>query len=86
MCVKAFLDRPTEGDWPYVRTDFLRSLARRGLRGVKLVSSDAHRKVSKEVWRNGQKTGSGKPVKRPSAMSARKRLDPIRDLHTGQQP
>ena len=87
--VKAFLDRPIEGDWPYlwidatyikVRqnnrivsmavivavganadgrrevlgmqvgpseaetfwTDFLRSLARRGLRGVKLVVSDAH--------------------------------------------
>lgn len=87
--VKAFLDRPIEGDWPYVWvdatylkvrqagrivsvavtiavgvnsdgrrevlgmaigaseaetfwTDFLRSLARRGLRGVKLVISDAH--------------------------------------------
>src|SRR5208282_1601038 len=87
--VKAFLDRPLEGDWPYlwldatyvkVRengrivsvavivavavnsdgrrevlglsigaseaetfwTDFLRALARRGLRGVKLVISDAH--------------------------------------------
>src|SRR5277367_7034096 len=87
--VKAFLDRPIEGDWPYlwidatyikVRqagrivsvavtvavganadgrrevlgmavgpseaetfwTDFLRSLARRGLRGVRLVISDAH--------------------------------------------
>ena len=87
--VKAFLDRPIEGDWPYlwidatyikVRqngrivsvavivavganadgrrkvlgmqvgpseaetfwTDFLRGLARRGLRDVKLVISDAH--------------------------------------------
>jgi transposase-like protein len=87
--VKAFLDRPIEGDWPYVWLDatyvkvrrdhhivsvavivavgvnadgrrevlgmtighseaepfwveFLRSLARRGLRGVKLVVSDAH--------------------------------------------
>src|ERR1700739_4446590 len=87
--VKAFLERPIEGDWPYVWidatylkvrqagrivsvavtiavgmnsdgrrevlgmaigaseaetfwTDFLRSLARRGLRGVKLVISDAH--------------------------------------------
>jgi putative transposase len=87
--VKAFLDRPLEGDWPYVWldatylkvrqsgrivsvaviiatgvnaggrrevlgmaigpseaetfwTEFLRSLARRGLRGVKLVISDAH--------------------------------------------
>jgi len=87
--VKAFLDRPLEGDWPYVWldatylkvrqsgrivsvaviiatgvnasgrrevlgmaigpseaetfwTEFLRSLARRGLRGVKLVVSDAH--------------------------------------------
>ncbi len=87
--VKAFLDRPLEGDWPYVWidatyvkvrqngrivsvaviiavgvngdgrreilgmdigpseaetfwTDFLRKLTRRGLRGVKLVVSDAH--------------------------------------------
>ena len=87
--VKAFLERPLEGNWPYVWldatyvkvrqagrivsvaviiavgvnddgrrevlgmtvgaseaetfwTDFLRSLARRGLRGVKLVVSDAH--------------------------------------------
>ena len=87
--MKAFLERPIEGDWPYVWvdatylkvrqagrivsvavtiavgvngdgrrevlgmaigaseaetfwTDFLRSLARRGLRGVKLVISDAH--------------------------------------------
>lgn len=87
--VKAFLDRPLEGDWPYIWldatylkvrhdghivsvaaiiavgvnsagrrevlglaigpseaetfwTDFLRRLARRGLRGVKLVISDAH--------------------------------------------
>jgi transposase-like protein len=87
--VRAFLDRPLEGDWPYVWldatylkarqsgrivsvaviiatgvngdgrrevlgmaigpseaetfwTEFLRSLARRGLRGVKLVISDAH--------------------------------------------
>src|SRR4051812_186526 len=87
--VKAFLDRPIEGDWPYLWVDatyvkvrqngrivsvavivavgansdgrrevlgldigpseaetfwtaFLRKLARRGLRGVKLVVSDAH--------------------------------------------
>jgi len=87
--VKAFLDRPLEGDWPYVWldatyvkvrrnnrivsvavivacgvngdgrhevlgmdigpseaetfwTEFLRELRRRGLRGVKLVVSDAH--------------------------------------------
>jgi transposase-like protein len=87
--VKAFLERPLEGDWPYVwldatyvkvrrnhrmvsvavivavgvntdgrrevlgmdvgpseaetfRTEFLRKLRRRGLRGVKLVVSDAH--------------------------------------------
>jgi transposase-like protein len=87
--VKAFLDRPIEGDWPYlwidatylkvrrggrivsvaviiavgvnadgrreilglevgtseaepIWTDFLRTLTRRGLRGVKLVISDAH--------------------------------------------
>lgn len=102
--VQAFLNRPIEGDWPYlwidatyvktrqagrvvsvaviiavavntdgVReilgvatgpseaepfwTDFLRSLARRGLRGVKLVISDAHEglkaavaKVLKTTW------------------------------------
>src|SRR6202789_1333750 len=94
--VKAFLDRPIEGDWPYlwidatyikVRqngrivsvavivavgansdgrrevlgmevgpseaetfwTDFLRSLARRGLRGVKLVISDAHEGIKASV-------------------------------------
>jgi putative transposase len=94
--VKAFLDRPIEGDWPYlwidatyikVRqnnrivsvavivavganadgrrevlgmqvgpseaetfwTDFLRSLARRGLRGVKLVVSDAHEGIKAAV-------------------------------------
>lgn len=96
--VKAFLDRPIEGDWPYlwidatyikVRqngrivsvavivavganadgrrevlgmqvgpseaetfwTDFLRSLARRGLRGVKLVISDAHEGIKAAVSR-----------------------------------
>ena len=102
--VHAFLDRPIEGDWPYVWidatyvkvrsagrivsvaviiavgvntdgtreilgmavgpseaepfwTDFLRSLSRRGLRGVKLVISDAHiglkaaiAKVFKATW------------------------------------
>lgn len=94
--VKAFLERPIEGDWPYlwmdatyikVRrdgrivsvaviiavgvnsdgrrevlgmaighseaevfwTDFLRSLARRGLRGVKLVISDAHEGIKASV-------------------------------------
>jgi transposase-like protein len=94
--VKAFLDRPIEGDWPYlwidatyvkVRqngrivsvavtvavgvnadgrrevlgmdigpseaetfwTDFLRKLARRGLRGVKLVVSDAHEGIKAAV-------------------------------------
>jgi transposase-like protein len=81
--VKAFLDRPIEGDWPYVRvdatdlkvrqagrivsvavtiaigaseaetfwTDFLRSLARRGLRGVKLVIPDAHEGIKAAVSR-----------------------------------
>ena len=96
--VKAFLERPIEGDWPYlwidatyvkVRqagrivsvavivavgvnsdgrrevlgmsigsseaevfwTDFLRSLARRGLRGVKLVISDAHEGIKASVSR-----------------------------------
>ncbi len=94
--VKAFLNRPIEGDWPYlwidatyikVRqngrivsvavivavganadgrrevlgmqvgpseaetfwTDFLRGLARRGLRGVKLVISDAHKGIKAAV-------------------------------------
>lgn len=94
--VKAFLDRPIEGDWPYlwidatyikVRqngrivsvavivavganadgrrevlgmqvgpseaetfwTDFLRGLARRGLRGIKLVISDAHEGIKAAV-------------------------------------
>ena len=94
--MKAFLDRPIEGDWPYlwidatyvkVRqngrivsvavivavgvnsdgrrevlgmdigpseaetfwTDFLRKLARRGLRGVKLVISDAHEGIKAAV-------------------------------------
>jgi putative transposase len=96
--VTAFLDRPIEGDWPYlwidatylkVRqagrivsvavtiavgvnsdgrrevlgmaigaseaetfwTDFLRNLARRGLRGVKLVISDAHEGIKAAVAR-----------------------------------
>jgi len=96
--VKAFLDRPIEGDWPYVWvdatylkvrqagrivsvavtiavgvngdgrrevlgmaigaseaetfwTDFLRSLARRGLRGVKLVVSDSHEGIKAAVSR-----------------------------------
>ncbi|AHE55263.1 hypothetical protein NX02_17965 [Sphingomonas sanxanigenens DSM 19645 = NX02] len=94
--VKAFLDRPIEGDWPYLWIDatylkvrqagrivsvaviiavgvngdgrrevlgmaigsseaevfwtaFLRSLARRGLRGVKLVVSDAHEGIKASV-------------------------------------
>src|SRR5476649_1456254 len=94
--VKAFLDRPLEGDWPYVWLDatylkvreagrivsvaviiavgvngdgrrevlgldigpseaetfwtaFLRKLARRGLRGVKLVVSDAHEGIKAAV-------------------------------------
>ena len=96
--VKVFLERPIEGDWPYVWidatylkvrqagrivsvavtiavgmnsdgrrevlgmaigaseaeifwTDFLRSLARRGLRGVKLVISDAHEGIKAAVSR-----------------------------------
>ena len=96
--VKAFLERPIEGDWPYVWidatylkvrqngrivsvavtiavgvnsdgrrevlgmaigaseaetfwTDFLRGLARRGLRGVKLVISDAHEGIKASVSR-----------------------------------
>ena len=100
--VKAFLDRPIEGDWPYlwidatyvkVRqdgrivsvavivavgvnadgrrevlgmdigpseaetfwTDFLRKLARRGLRGVKLVISDAHEGIKAAVVEGPQR-------------------------------
>jgi len=96
--VKAFLERPIEGDWPYIWidatylkvrqagrivsvavtiavgvnndgrrevlgmaigaseaetfwTDFLRGLARRGLRGVKLVISDAHEGIKAAVSR-----------------------------------
>lgn len=56
--VKAFLNRPLEGDWPYLWTEFLRKLTRRGLRGVKLVISDAHEgikaavsKVLSATWR-----------------------------------
>src|ERR1700710_61142 len=96
--VNAFLDRPIEGDWPYVWLDatyvkvrrvhqivsvavsvavgvntdgrggvfgmtighseaepfwveFLRSLARRGLRGVKLVVSDAHEGLKAAITR-----------------------------------
>ena len=96
--VKAFLDRPIEGDWPYLWVDatyvkvrqagrivsvavivavgvnadgrrevlgmdigpseaetfwtaFLRKLARRGLRGVKLVVSDAHEGIKAAVSR-----------------------------------
>jgi putative transposase len=94
--IKTFLDRPLEGDWPYIWldatylkvrqdgrivsvaviiavgvnsagrrevlgmtigaseaetfwTDFLRKLARRGLRGVKLVISDAHEGIKAAV-------------------------------------
>jgi putative transposase len=96
--VKAFLDRPIEGDWPYLWIDatyvkvrsngrivpaavimavgvnadgrrevlgmdigpseaetfwtvFLRKLARRGLRGVKLVVSDAHEGIKAAVFK-----------------------------------
>src|ERR687895_662450 len=64
--VKAFLERPIEGDWPYLWIDatyvkvrkagaepfwtaFLRGLPRRGLRGVKLVISDAHEGIKAAV-------------------------------------
>jgi hypothetical protein len=100
--VKAFLDRPIEGDWPYLWIDatyvkvrqagrivsvavivavgvnadgrrevlgmdigpseaetfwtaFLRKLARRGLRGVKLVVSDAHEGIKATVSKNPQR-------------------------------
>ena len=103
--VAAFLDRPLEGDWPYlwidttylkvrqngrivsvavivavgVNTDgrrevlgmdispseaepfwtaFLRKLARRGLRGVKLVVSDAHAGIRAAISRSSAPPGS----------------------------
>src|SRR5882672_9992588 len=103
--VKAFLDRPIEGDWPYLWIDatyvkvrqagrivsvavivavgvnadgrrevlgmdigpseaetfwtaFLRKLARRGLRGVKLVVSDAHEGIKAAVSRCSPRLGS----------------------------
>jgi transposase-like protein len=104
--VHAFLDRPIEGDWPYVWldatyvkarrdhhiasvaiivavgvntdgrrevlgmtighseaepfwTEFLRSLARRGLRGVKLVVSDAHEGLKRPSPRCSVQHGNG---------------------------
>ncbi len=103
--VKAFLDRPIEGDWPYLWIDatyvkvrqagrivsvavivavgvnadgrrevlgmdigpseaetfwtaFLRKLARRGLRGVKLVVSDAHEGIKAAVPRSSPPPGN----------------------------
>jgi len=104
--VKAFLNRPLEGDWPYlwidatylkvrrggrivsvaviiaigvntdgrrevlgldigtseaepIWTEFLRKLTRRGLRGVKLVISDAHEGIKAAVSKVLSATGSG---------------------------
>ena len=97
--VNAFLERPIEGDWPYVWmdatyikvrragrivsvgdnndgrrevlgmairhseadlfwTDFLRSRARRGLRGVRLVISDSHEASRHRSPRSSAQTGS----------------------------
>jgi len=103
--VSAFLDRPLEGDWPYLWIDatyvkvrqngrivsvavivavgvnadgrrevlgldigpseaepfwtaFLRKLARRGLRGVKLVISDAHEGIRRRSRRSSAPAGS----------------------------
>src|SRR5829696_3448721 len=103
--VRAFLDRPIDGDWPYLWIDatyvkvrsngrvvpvavimavgvnadgrrevlgmdigpseaetfwtaFLRKLARRGLRGVKLVVSDAHEGIKAAVSRCSARLGS----------------------------
>jgi len=117
--VKAFLDRPLEGDWPYVWldatyvkvrrnhrivsvaviiavgvntdgrrevlgmdigpseaetfwTDFLRKLRRRGLRGVKLVISDAHEgikaavmKLMNATWQRCRSTPCATPLPMP---------------------
>ena len=109
--VKAFLDRPIEGDWPYLWLDatyvkvrqasrvvsvavivavgvnsdgrrevlgldigpseaetfwmsFLRKLARRGLRGVKLVISDAHEGLKAAAAKVLCATGSWRPRRR----------------------
>jgi transposase-like protein len=43
--VEVFLNRRLEGFW----TDFLRSLVKRGLSGVRLVISDAHEGLKKAV-------------------------------------
>jgi putative transposase len=106
--MKAFLDRPIEGDWPYLWIDatylkvrqngrivsvavtiavgvnddgrrgvlgmaighseaevfwidFLRGLARRGLRGVKLVISDAHEGIKASVRQSVQRNLAAMP-------------------------
>ena len=113
--VKAFLDRPLEGDWPYVWldatyvkvrrnhrivsvamivavgvnadgrreglgmdigpsevetfwTEFLRKLRRRGLRGVKLVVSDAHEGIKAAVAKLRNATWQRCRVLTPCAM------------------
>ena len=126
--VKAFLDRPIEGDWPYLWIDatyvkmrqqgrivsvavivavgvngdgrrevlgmdigpseaetfwtaFLRKLARRGLRGVKLVISDAHKglkaaiaKVLSATW---QRCRVGLLKNLPASDSISQRCDEV---------
>jgi len=126
--VKAFLDRPIEGDWPYLWVDatyvkvrqagcivpvavivavgvnsdgrrevlgmdigpseaetfwtaFLRKLARRGLRGVKLVVSDAHEgikaSVTKILTATWQRCRVGLLVKPPLGWRAVRRPDSL---------
>jgi putative transposase len=122
--VDAFLDRPIEGDWPYIWidatyvkvrqngrivsvaviiavgvntdgrrevlgmtigaseaetfwTEFLRQLARRGLRGVKLVISDAHEGIKAAV----SKIFTATPPGPPGPVSFRDRMNGLLAIH-----
>src|SRR5512139_3130503 len=134
--VKAFLDRPIEGDWPYLWIDatyvkvrqagrivsvavivavgvnadgrrevlgmdigpseaetfwtgFLRKLARRGLRGVKLVVSDAHEGIKAAVSRiftaTWQRCRVGS-LKKSAAMRTMPRLGRVATRRTFSSP
>ena len=122
--VGAFLDRPIEGDWPYIWidatyvktrqngrivsiaviiavgvnshgrrevlgmtigaseaetfwTEFLRQLARRGLRGVKLVISDAHEGIKAAV----SKTFTATPPRPAGRVPFRSRMNGLLAIH-----